>query len=129
LPRIQARRQQQWQRYHAALQPLAAAGRVGQPTIPAYAAHNAHIFYLLCTNSVERQALIQHLAARDILAVFHYQTLHNSPFYAARHDGRPLPCATHYDECLVRLPLFFTLTEAEQQEVIEAVNSFFAVSR
>ncbi|RYU75799.1 dTDP-4-amino-4,6-dideoxygalactose transaminase [Hymenobacter persicinus] len=129
LPRIQARRQQQWQRYHAALQPLAAAGRVGLPTIPAYAAHNAHIFYLLCANSFERQALIQHLAARDILAVFHYQTLHNSPFYAARHDGRPLPCATHYDECLVRLPLFFTLTEAEQQEVIEAVSSFFAVSR
>jgi len=125
IPIIQARRQQQWQRYHAALRPLAQAGRCSLPYLPSYAQSNAHIFYLLCVDSRQRQRLIQHLAAHDILAVFHYQTLHDSPFYGPQHDGRALPNATRYDQCLVRLPLYFDLAAADQQAVIDAVQGFF----
>lgn len=128
LSHIQARRQQQWKRYQLALLPLAEAGAFSIPEVPSYANHNAHIFYLICASRFQRQALISYLADRNIMAVFHYQTLHNSPFYQTSHDGRELPQAIRYDECLVRLPLFFTLTVAEQQRVIEAVISFFTTA-
>ncbi|HEX8349552.1 MAG TPA: dTDP-4-amino-4,6-dideoxygalactose transaminase [Hymenobacter sp.] len=122
---IQARRHYQWDYYYQALAPLAAAGYFSLPTVPAYAHQNWHIFYLICRSTQERADLIRHLAAHEILAVFHYQTLHDSPFYHARHDGRLLPNATHYAQHLVRLPLFFELTTADQNRVIEAIYSFY----
>lgn len=127
LPAIQHQRQQQWSRYYQALHPLAQAGFFALPTVPPYAQHNWHIFYLLCRSLEERTALIQHLAAHQVLAVFHYQTLHDSPFYHEQHDGRLLPNATHYANCLVRLPLFFELTPADQQRIIAAIYEFYAV--
>ncbi|GAA4018298.1 dTDP-4-amino-4,6-dideoxygalactose transaminase [Hymenobacter fastidiosus] len=123
---IQQQRLRQWNRYYAALLPLAQAGCFAVPTLPDYARHNGHIFYLICADRTQRQALIQQLAAAGILAVFHYQTLHNSTFYRAKHDGRDLPHATRYDQCLVRLPLYYELTEADQQTVIDVVRTFFA---
>ncbi|MBC6988304.1 dTDP-4-amino-4,6-dideoxygalactose transaminase [Hymenobacter sp. BT491] len=122
---IWEQRLQQWHRYATALQPLAEAGHCALPDIPAYATHNGHIFYLICRDTNERQALIQHLAEHQILAVFHYQTLHNSPFYHNLHDGRQLPHARRFAECLLRLPLYFELSETDQQRVIAAVNSFY----
>ncbi|WP_324671887.1 dTDP-4-amino-4,6-dideoxygalactose transaminase [Hymenobacter sp. GOD-10R] len=123
---IQAQRQRQWEQYYQALAPLAAANFFALPVVPAYALHNWHIFYLLCHTLEERTALIQHLSARNILAVFHYQTLHNSPFYMARHDGRTLPNAGYYADHLVRLPLFFELTFTDQQRVVKAIQEFYA---
>ncbi|MBX0292126.1 dTDP-4-amino-4,6-dideoxygalactose transaminase [Hymenobacter sp. HSC-4F20] len=125
LESIQQRRYQQWQRYYEALQPLARQGCFTLPFVPDYARHNAHIFYLLCTSLEERDALIRHLGQHRILAVSHYQPLHASPFYRARHDGRPLPHATAHAERLVRLPLYYELSLPEQQQVIAAVQSFY----
>ena len=66
--------------------PLADAGRVELPTIPADCVHNAHMFYLKCRDLEERTALIRHLKANDILAVFHYIPLHSAP--AGQKFGR-----------------------------------------
>ena len=79
------------------------------PVIPEYATNNWHMFYLVCSSSSERDKLIDHCRQRGIHAVFHYQSLHKSPYYASRHDGRELPNADMYSDCLVRLPLFFEL--------------------
>ncbi|WP_139924230.1 dTDP-4-amino-4,6-dideoxygalactose transaminase [Hymenobacter sp. DG01] len=123
--RIQDQRLRQWHRYQEALAPLATVG-VGLPYIPAYAAaHNGHIFYLLCRSSQERQQLINHLAAHDILAVFHYQPLHDSPFFRPHYTGPDLPHAQYYAAHLVRLPLYYELSEAQQGRVAELIMQFY----
>ena len=121
---IQARRQAIWARYFGELQPLAALG-VGLPNIPNYSAQNGHLFYLVCRTSSERTALIAYLKEQGVTAIFHYQPLHSSPYYAARHDGRQLPWAIHYADCLVRLPLYTGLEASQQQRIIRAVSSFY----
>ena len=121
---IQQRRRAIWEHYAQALAPLAARG-VGLPQVPAYATSNGHLFYLVCRSLAERTDLIAELRRRGIMAVFHYVPLHSSPYYAPQHDGRALPWADHYGDCLVRLPLFYELTAAEQNHIIDAVLQFY----
>jgi dTDP-4-amino-4,6-dideoxygalactose transaminase len=121
---IQRQRRAIWQRYHAALAPLAGLG-VGRPVLPEYATNNGHLYYLVCRSLAERTALIAYLRQRGILAVFHYLPLHRSAYHGARHHARSLPWAEHYADCLVRLPLYYELTEASQQRVIDAVLAFY----
>lgn len=125
MEQIQDRRKAIWQRYYEALQPLSAMG-VGLPVLPDYATNNAHMFYLVCHSLEERTALIQHLKEENIHPVFHYLSLHTSPFYGAKHDGRPLPWADHYTDCLTRLPLYYELTVAQQQRINERILDFYA---
>ena len=93
--------------------------------LPDYATNNGHLFYLICRSLAERTALIAHLKGRSIWAVFHYQPLHSSAYFAAQHDGRSLPWATHYANCLVRLPLFYELIETDQRRITDAVLDFY----
>jgi len=125
LDKIQARRMAQWKRYRAGLAPLEARGDASLPSIPAFAGHNAHMFYLVCGDLAARSGLIAHLKAAGIHAVFHYQALHRSPFYAQLHDGRELPMADRFTDCLVRLPLYVELETVDQDRVIEAVLGFY----
>lgn len=121
---IQARRKAIWQRYYDAFGSLVQQG-VGLPRLPAYATNNGHMFYLVCRDLEERSSLIAFLKQRQILPVFHYLSLHTSPFYANKHDGRELPWADHYTDHLVRLPLYYELSEDLQQRVTDGVLSFY----
>ena len=121
---IQQQRRAIWQRYYAALAPLRPLG-VGLPVLPDFATNNGHLFYLVCRSLAERTALLAHLKQRGIWAVFHYLPLHQSPYYAARHDGRALPWADHYADQLIRLPLFYELSEADQRRVTDEVLGFY----
>ncbi|MCS7029794.1 MAG: DegT/DnrJ/EryC1/StrS family aminotransferase, partial [Bacteroidia bacterium] len=121
LEQIQQRRLSIWQAYYNNLQDWATSHGIRLPFIPPYATNNAHMFYLLCESLEQRTALIEHLKRNGIVAVFHYQSLHKSPFYASRHDGRELPNSDYYSDCLVRLPMFYNL---EVEKVIEAVRKF-----
>lgn len=123
---IQQRRRAVWQTYFEALLPLEQAGRVRLPVVPTYTAQNGHLFYLLCHSLAERTALIEHLKRRGINAVFHYQALHVSPYFRAKHDGRPLPHAERYTDCLVRLPLYAELSLGDASRIAEAVCAFFS---
>ena len=108
-----------WNAYHDAFRPLADAGKVELPTIPADCVHNAHMFYLKCRDLEERTALIRHLKANDILAVFHYIPLHSAPAGKkfGRFDGADV-YTTAESERLVRLPMYYGLTEADRNKVI-----------
>jgi dTDP-4-amino-4,6-dideoxygalactose transaminase len=122
---IQARRRQIWERYASELSGWAGANGVRLPIVPQHCEHTYHMFYLLLPSLSARQALIAHLAAHGILAVFHYLPLHLSKF-GLRYGGRAgdHPVTEDISERLLRLPFFCELTEEQQARVIEAVSEF-----
>ena len=93
-----------------------------QPQIPSYATVNGHMYYLIMPDGETRARFIAYLRENGIHAVFHYLSLHTSPYYKEKHDGRQLPQSDHYADCLVRLPLFYDLEE--QEYIIETISKF-----
>jgi dTDP-4-amino-4,6-dideoxygalactose transaminase len=124
LDAIQVRRKLLWENYRLQLRQLEDKG-VGLPQLPFYATNNGHMFYLLCSNGTERDELIAELKRNDILTVFHYLSLHRSPFYHHRHDGRQLPNSDRYTDTLLRLPLHFELEGVQQQKIIDRILHFY----
>lgn len=120
---IQNRRKKLWQQYYEGLKPLADKGYFKLPLLPDYATNNAHMFYLVCNSLDERTGLIDRLKANGILAVFHYLSLHSSDYYAPKHDGRTLPNCDSFADCLVRLPLFYELSENDIDSIIEIIHN------
>lgn len=113
-----------WCRYYERLEGL--RDRIDLPVIPEGCAHNAHIFYIKVHDLEERTALIQHLKDSGIGAVFHYVPLHSSP--AGKKFGRFFgeDCyTTKESDRLLRLPMYYGITEKEIDSVIEGVRSFF----
>lgn len=125
LEQIQARRKMLWSLYMEKLQPLEKEGCFLLPKLHDYATNNAHMLYLICNNLKERTGLIEHLKLKGILAVFHYLSLHKSPYYNDKHDGRDLPNADRYSDCLIRLPLYYNLTEANVEFILKSIFEFF----
>jgi dTDP-4-amino-4,6-dideoxygalactose transaminase len=121
---IQSRRKDIWSNYNNHLKVLARCG-VGVPSLPSFATNNAHIYYLVSRSLEERQSLIKTLRAEGILAVFHYVSLHKSEFYVSKHDGRRLENCDLYADRLLRLPLFYTLQQHEQDRIIEIITDFY----
>ncbi|WP_242087562.1 dTDP-4-amino-4,6-dideoxygalactose transaminase [Aestuariivivens sediminis] len=124
IDQIQAKRLLIWNQYYKALQNIESA-KLQLPILPDYATNNGHLFYLLCTSIEQRQALINHLKTNGILAVFHYVPLHNSTYIKSRQGIYNLPNADRFSDCLLRLPLFYTLTPDEQTHIVASVKDFF----
>lgn len=123
---IQERRKLLWDRYYKALSPLASQGKLTLPFVPTFATNNAHMFYIVCRSLDERNGLIALLKEKGIYAVFHYISLHTSPYYKDKHDGRELPNADHFTDCLLRLPLFYELTEEQVDFITDTIHSYYA---
>ena len=122
LDMIQEKRKQLWNKYYELLSPATAHGKFGLPNVPSYATNNAHMFYLVCNSLEERTALINKMKANDIGAVFHYLSLHSSPYYQDKHDGRELPNCDRFADCLVRLPMFYELTLENVETICKIIN-------
>ncbi len=122
---IQRRRKKIWNYYYQNLKQLESEGKINLPLIPDYATNNGHMFYMVCNSLKERQKLIQHLRDNDILAVFHYLSLHKSSFYADKHDGRTLSECDRYADNLVRLPLFYELSDSNLQFIVNTILNYF----
>ena len=120
---IQGKRKHIWNRYFEGLN-----GKIGNevklPYIPEYATNNAHMFYLLCPNLEYRTALMKFLKENDVQTTFHYLPLHSSKFYENKHDGRELPNCDRYGDTLVRLPLFYELTDWEIDKIVKLIVEF-----
>jgi dTDP-4-amino-4,6-dideoxygalactose transaminase len=114
---IQKRRLTIWNTYYNALKPWAEKHGIGIPLIPYFASNNAHMFYLVCRNIEQRTEFLAHLKENNILAVFHYISLHSSPYYLEKHDGRILPETDRFTDCLLRLPMYYDL-ELDHQDLI-----------
>jgi dTDP-4-amino-4,6-dideoxygalactose transaminase len=120
--RITARRLELWRGYHARFAELEASERLRRPVLPPESVHNAHMYYLLLPDRATRDALIETLAGRGIMAVFHYVPLHSSP--AGRRFGRAHGDLTLTDDAsarLVRLPLWVDMGDDDVDRVAAEV--------
>ncbi|MEO8762254.1 MAG: DegT/DnrJ/EryC1/StrS family aminotransferase, partial [Bacteroidia bacterium] len=124
LDEIQSKRLKIWNTYYEKLKSLQDKNLVQLPNLPEFATNNAHIFYLVCKNIEERTALIQELKNNNIDSVFHYLSLHNSPFFKGKHDGRILPNADNYTNCLLRLPFYYELEIDMVHRICDVINFF-----
>jgi len=122
---IQSRRREVWDLYNSELRSWAEQNAVGMPSVPSHCEQSFHLFYLLLPSLETRQALIEHLRKRGILAVFHYLPLHLSKM------GRELggsegdcPVAEDASDRLLRLPFYNDLNRQDQTAVIDALRAF-----
>ncbi len=122
---VQQKRIELWNAYYERLSPVKNTA-LHLPVIPDYASNNAHIFYLICTDENERDGLIAYLKKQNIQAVFHYQSLHNSPYYLGKHKGGILPNAEKYSASLLRLPLFYELSITELNTICDHIITFYS---
>lgn len=115
-----------WNRYNDAFQELKNAGYIELPYVPSDCKHNAHMFYIKAKDLAERTALIAFLKENGVMAVFHYIPLHSAPagkkYGEFRGEDR---YTTSESERLLRLPLYYGLTEQDQEQVIELVTKFY----
>jgi dTDP-4-amino-4,6-dideoxygalactose transaminase len=125
LDHIQEKRIALWHKYFENLNVLVEKGHLKLPTIPDYATNNGHMFYIVVNDAKSRQALIEHLKNKGIYAVFHYLSLHESPFYANKYQGEALIHSDNFTDCLIRLPMFYDLTEEQVDYISSEVVSFF----
>lgn len=127
LEKIQNKRKLLWSRYYDGLRALGAAEKFRLPFIPDYASNNAHMFYLVCRSLSERIGLLDHLKSQGIYAVSHYISLHSSPFQSSSLQAkRQLPWSDHYTNCLIRLPLYFELTEEQVDMICKEIHLFYS---
>jgi dTDP-4-amino-4,6-dideoxygalactose transaminase len=123
LEAIQSKRKMLWNAYYEALKPFEEQGVFKLPNVPEYATQNGHMFYIVCKSLEQRTQIIAHLKSNDILAVFHYLSLHKSEYYQAQHDGRNLQNSDMYTDCLMRLPMYYELEEITQNQIIQALKN------
>ena len=116
-----------WNRYYKGIKELADAGKIELPTVPDGCVHNAHMFYIKAKDLVERTALINHLKANGILAVFHYIPLHSAPagLKFGRFHGEDV-YTTKESERLCRLPMYYRLQDEQVDYIISKVKEFYA---
>ena len=124
---INESRLQTWHVYYDAFKPLAESGRIDLPHVPESCIHNAHMFYIKCRDLADRTAFIQHMREKQVSCVFHYVPLHSSPagMRFGRLHGEDRFTSSEGDR-LVRLPLFYGMTEEERDFVIASALEYFA---
>tara|TARA_B110000037_G_C17127770_1_gene509180 strand:+ start:7808 stop:8947 length:1140 start_codon:yes stop_codon:yes gene_type:complete len=124
LENIQNKRKEIWENYWTGLQPLTEFG-VQLPFVPEYATNNGHMFYFVCNSEEERSGLIDYLNSHNINAVFHYLSLHKSPYFESKYFGQDLIESDRYSSCLLRLPFYYELSLDDQKMVINTIIKFY----
>ena len=117
---INDRRMTAWNIYHELLAPLEETGVLRRPIIPAECEHNAHMYYILLADGIDRQNVLDALKQNGIHAVFHYVPLHSSP--AGGRFGRvsgSMEVTNSHSAKLIRLPLWVDITKEEQKRVYD----------
>lgn len=123
---INSRRKMLWNRYNDAFEALEHKG-VRRPYCPAECEHNAHMYYLRCPDLETRTRFIDYMKKNGIICVFHYIPLHSAP--AGKKYGRfvgDMSVTNTVSDTLVRLPLFYGLTEKNQDYIIETALNFWS---
>lgn len=127
LEEIQNKRKQLWNTYYSELKPLEEQELIKLPMLPSFAVNNAHMFYVITKNLEQRDALISFLKLNKIHAVFHYLSLHESPFHLKNNKGdiQNLPESERYTNCLIRLPFFYELEIEKSIYIASVIKEFY----
>jgi dTDP-4-amino-4,6-dideoxygalactose transaminase len=120
---IQRRRLKLWNHYYENLKDFAFQHGIRLPLIPNYATNNAHMFYLILKTPQQQASLLKKLKESDILAVFHYLSLHKSLFYKEKYTGDNLSWSDYYSECLIRLPFYYQLNCIGIDRIISVIKN------
>jgi dTDP-4-amino-4,6-dideoxygalactose transaminase len=118
---IQGKRRHIWESYDKGLRGHLPAGYM-LPELPDYATNNYHMYYLLCPSLKARTDLMNFLKNNGVQTTFHYLPLHSSAYYNDKHDGRELVNCDRYADTLVRLPLYYELTDDEIQKIVKLIR-------
>lgn len=123
--RIQARRAEVWNTYETELKEWAESTGFTLPFVPPEAEHPSHLFYLHAPDVGSRTAFIDHLKAREVMAVFHYQALNTSKV-GMELGGKvgDCPVSERAADTLVRLPLYYSLSDLDLDHITSAIQSF-----
>ena len=125
LDKIQAKRIASWNSYYELLKPLADQNLFKLLHFDKDKTNNGHLFALIMPNLEERSKLLDFMRTKGILAVFHYLSLHKSPFYQEKHDGRTLENCDNFSDTLIRLPFFYELTQEEIEFICNSIIQYF----
>ena len=118
---IQRKRKHIWEIYDSSLRGKVEDCGIQLPQIPDYATNNGHMYYVVCPTLAFRTQLMAFLKEHDIQTTFHYLPLHSSAYYKDQFKGEPLVHCDHYGDCLVRLPLYYELSDEEATHVAQLV--------
>jgi dTDP-4-amino-4,6-dideoxygalactose transaminase len=124
---INVDRLRSWNLYFQELKTLEDKGHVRLPYIPDTCQHNAHMFYIKTADLEERTKLIQFLKQNDINSAFHYVPLHSSEAgvkYGYFHGEDNY--TTKESERLLRLPMYYGLSEKDIYNVVETIMHFYS---
>ncbi len=115
-----------YNRYMEAFKPLEEKGLIELPYVPKECVHNAHMFYIKCKDFEERQGLIKYLTSNDILPASHYVPLHSSKAGLIYSEFRGEDkYTTKESERLLRLPMYYKLTDDDLDEVVMRVKEYY----
>lgn len=115
-----------WNTYYTALKPYETDRKFGLPHIPEGCVHNAHLFYIKCRDIEERTNFITFMKQNGVCCSFHYLPLHSAPagIKFGRFNGEDRYTTSESDK-LVRLPLYYGMTKADNDVVIRLTKEFF----
>ena len=122
---IQARRMFIWNKYYSSLRLIEEKGKVKLPVLPEYSSNNAHLFFMTLASLDERNNFLNYMREKGVNPVFHYLSLHKSPYYQDKYNGGELNESDRYTDTLIRLPLYFSLTNQEIDYIIKYTISYF----
>lgn len=120
LDKIQNRRKEIWNLYYEKLKQYG-GNNFKLVNIPNFASNNAHMFFIVFETLEKRTACINRLKENNILAVFHYLSLHKSDYYKAKYEGETLSWSDIYTDCLLRLPMYFDLTNSDVEKIVSII--------
>ncbi len=123
LDAIQTKRKAIWNLYYKTFK-NSNLERIKLPEVPNYTAQNGHLFYIVCKSIEHRSSLISYLKSEGVHAVFHYLSLHDSPYYNKKHDGRTLQNSDTFSNRLLRLPLYYNLTLTEVEKIANLIINY-----
>ena len=125
---ITENRMQTWNTYYQGLKAIADSGRIEFQNIPEECEHNAHMFYIKLRDLQDRTAFISHMKNAGIGCCFHYVPLHSSPagIKFGRFSGEDT-FTTKESDRLVRLPMYYNMTDADRKAVVDAALGYFRV--
>ena len=125
LDEIQKKRISIWNLYYEKLKPLALENHFQLLEVTPEKTNNGHLFALIMNSMEERTDLIQFMKNEEVMPVFHYLSLHNSPYYHDKHDGRELIECDKFADRLLRMPFYYDLSNEDVEKITTLIIRFF----